>query len=78
MEMGWSLTIPPISWQEIAVAPLMFVSVWSMVIIEIWKVKLYGDGMVTDLSSHLLARDRSSSVHVSGHMVDDGFAMATD
>ena len=31
MGRGWSLTIPLISWQEIAVAPLMLVSTWSMV-----------------------------------------------
>ena len=48
-------------------------------IIDLWelrKVKLYGDGMVTDHSSDLLAGDRNSSAHVGGRVVNGGYAMA--
>ena len=39
---------------------------------------IYGDGMVTDRSSDLLAGDHSSSTHVSGYVVDGGFVMAAN
>ena len=36
------------------------------------------DGMVTDHTSDLLAGDHNSSTHVSGDVVNSGFAMAGD
>ena len=32
VEMGWSLAIPLISWQEITVTPLMLVGMWLSVV----------------------------------------------
>ena len=39
MEMGWSLTIPLISWQEITVDLPMLMSTWSMVVSLWWQIE---------------------------------------
>ena len=47
----------------------------GFLLFKVRKVKLYGDGMVTDHSSDLLAGDRRSATHVSD-VVDSIFTIA--